>query len=100
MRLGSATPANIDVFPGIAIKFLRSGIHTANSNLLRHSGDFQGKKQFFEEYVSNHVTPPSFLAVLNKFNQASGCQSMTGLSDMCSYTQDGSRVRGSPRFPL
>jgi len=99
MRLGSAFPANIDVFPGIAIKFLRSGIHSANSNLLRNTGELNGRKQFFEEWLSNHVTPPSALTLLNKFNQASACQSMTGLSDMCSYTQDGSRVKGPPQFP-
>jgi len=99
MRLGPALPVSTDgAFPGVAVKFLRTGVHSANSNLLRETGDSDGVKQFFEVGVSNHVAPPSALGLLNKFNQASGCQSMTGLSDLCSYSQDGSLVK-APKFP-
>jgi len=99
MRMGSANPASTDgIFPGVAVKFLRSGTHSGNSNMLRATGASDGAKQFFEVGVSNHVPPPQALALLQKFNQASGCQSMTGLSDMCSYEQDGTFVR-APKFP-
>jgi len=93
MRLGSAMPPESGTFPGIGIKFLRSGIHSANMVALRQNGDESGQIHFFEEPLTNHVAPPSALMALGKFDQASGCLSMLGVSDMCSYSQDGSRVR-------
>jgi len=90
MRLGSATPADGTLFPGLAVKFLRSGIHSANTVALLHSGSAQ--EQFFAGWLTNHVAPPFVLDVVQKFNQPTGCRSMTGLSDMCTYTQDGSQV--------
>lgn len=98
LRLGSAFPPESDIFPGIAVKFLRSGIHSANTVALRQNGAETGQTQFFEEPLSNHVSPGDTLEMLKKFSQASGCRSMTGLSDFCSYTQDGKQAR-SVNFP-
>jgi len=98
LRLGSAFPPETDIFPGMAVKFLRSGIHSANTVLLRQTGAKTGQNQFFEEALSNHVTPSKTLDMLQKFTQASGCRSMTGLSDFCTYEQDGSKAR-SVNFP-
>jgi len=99
MRLGSAFPADIDNFPGIGIKFLRSGRHSANTVALRHSGLLIGnKKHFFEEPLSNHVEPGNAFDMLQKFGQATGCRSMTGLSDFGTYAQDGTQV-STVNFP-
>lgn len=98
MRLGSAMTPDSMTFPGIAIKFLRSGIHSANTVALRQNGDQSGQIHFFEEPLSNHVAPPPMLEKLGKFNQASGCRAMTGISDFCSYSQNGQRV-SSLNFP-
>merc|ERR1740121_819150 len=81
------------MFPGIAIKFLRSGIHSANTVALRTSGKSEEFRDFFESPLSTHVAPDPKLDAIGKFNQGSGCRSMTGISDMCSYTQDGAQVR-------
>jgi len=98
LRLGSAFPPETDIFPGVAVKFLRSGIHSANTVLLRQTGAKTGQNQFFEEALTNHVAPSKTLTMLKKFIQASGCRSMTGLSDFCTYAQDGKRAR-SANFP-
>ena len=47
---------------------------------------------FYGSVFSNHVTPPDELVALGKFQQASGCINMVGLSDACSYTQAGEKV--------
>jgi len=98
MRLGSAMPPESATFPGIGIKFLRSGIHSANTVALRQNGDDSEQIHFFEEPLTTHVAPPAFLEALGKFNQASGCRAMTGISDFCSYSQSGQRV-SSLHFP-
>jgi hypothetical protein len=101
IRMGPAT--NLDAvlgrqfFPGMGIKFLRSGAKSANFVALRATGP-GGSENFFATTISNHVAPPSALVSLNKFQQASGCIDMVGLSDVASYTQDGTKV--SPNFPF
>jgi hypothetical protein len=45
------------------------------------------------------VAPPSALIKLNKFQQASGCIDMVGLSDVCAHNQDGVRVENAV-FPF
>eukprot|EP00928_Gymnodinium_smaydae_P061022 TRINITY_DN4507_c0_g1_i1.p1 TRINITY_DN4507_c0_g1~~TRINITY_DN4507_c0_g1_i1.p1 ORF type:complete len:478 (+),score=45.03 TRINITY_DN4507_c0_g1_i1:81-1436(+) len=84
-------------FPGIAVKFLRSGVQSANFVALRASGS-GGSFNFFDSPLSNHVPPPDALMMLQKFDQASACVSMVGLSDLCSRSQDGSLV-DKPVFP-
>jgi len=102
MRLGSA--ASLDepfagrIFPGFGLKFLRSGVLSADWVSLRSAGDAEGY-DFFESAFSNHVIPQAVLVKLNKFQQASGCIDMVGVSDACTYTQDGKKV-ANPEFPF
>jgi len=102
IRLGSAVSLNEpligNIFPGFGIKFLRSGVHSAGFVGLRKAGK-GGSYNFFDSTFSNHVPPEDALVKLNKFQQASGCIDMVGLSDVCSYTQDGQKV-DKPVFPF
>jgi len=105
IRMGSASSLDTDIaphgtpmFPGLGIKFLRSGVRSADFVALRSSGP-GGSYNFFESMFSNHVTPPPELEALHKFTQASGCPNMVGLSDVCSYTQDGVQAI-DPTFPF
>lgn len=101
MRVGSATslsePVLPKIFPGFGIKFLRSGVRSADWVNLRSIGD-SGSWNFFESEFSTKVAPAAALVKLNKFQQASGCITMVGLSDACTYTQDGEKV-ANPVFP-
>lgn len=65
---------------------------------LRTTGD-AGSYNFFEDPFSNHVAPNPALVKLGKFQQASGCIDMVGLSDACTYTQDGKKS-SKPVFPF
>lgn len=100
VRLGAATPLahGQGLFPGIGIKWFRSGVHSANFVALRATGPSGGSFNYFKGDISNHVPPPIALQALMKFQQASGCISMVGLSDVCKYDQDGSKVN-QPVFP-
>lgn len=86
------------MFPGIGIKFLRSGVKSANFVALRSTGP-GGSWNFFDSEITNHVAPPAALLKLNKFQQASGCVDMVGLSDVCKFNQEGQSV-SQPVFPF
>jgi len=62
---------------------------------LRASGSSGGGYAFFDQEFSKIVAPPAALKALMKFSQASNCQSMVGLSDLCEYAQDGTRSEES-----
>lgn len=103
MRLGSAkeiTTSSGSV-PGMGIKFLRSGVHSANFVVL-HSLDGIKGYNMFSVNQSNHIPPPpsaSATAILaEKFKQASNCVTMVGLSDACTWDATGKRAP-SPVFP-
>lgn len=105
IRLGSASsldglhPPHVPtVFPGFGIKFLRSGVRSANWVSLRKTGP-GGSYNYFDSTFSNHVAPDDALVKLGKFQQASGCIDMVGLSDACTYTQAGEKVN-EPVFPF
>jgi hypothetical protein len=72
LRLGSATTLDFEIFPGLGIKFPRSGVRSASWVALRTSGP-GGSNDFFNSTFSNHVAPPPQLVALHKFQQASGC---------------------------
>lgn len=93
VRMGSATSTegSQGIFPGMGIKFFRSNVHSANFVALRSTGP-GGSNNYFEGDLTNHVSPPSALRALMKFQQASNCISMVGLSDVCTYDQDGSQA--------
>jgi hypothetical protein len=97
IRLGNALPSATS-FPGFGIKWPRSSVHSADLVGLRVSGP-GGSGNFWNTTFSNHVTPPSELLMLNKFQQASGCVSMVGLSNACRFRQDGSE-EPTPVFPF
>jgi len=99
IRMGAAQ--NLDggvMFPGIGVKFLRTGQKSANFVALRSTGP-GGSMNFFADKLTNHVAPPAALVALHKFDQASGCTTMVGLSDVASYSQSGEKV-SSPLFPF
>lgn len=101
LRLGSALVVNIagGVVPGIGMKFFRDGTHSANYVTL-HSLDPHWDYNMFAYNQSNHIaTPPAYaIALGEKFKQASTCITMVGLSDACTWTQDGKKV-ANPVFP-
>jgi len=90
MRLGSASPPEQATQPGLALKFLRSGVHSANTVALRGPA---GSGNFFEEPLSTHGELLEEIDSLGKLSQASGCRTMTGISDLCSYAQNGDQVK-------
>jgi len=101
IRLGSATTLEGlggGLFPGYGIKFLRSGVHSADWVGLRATGP-GGSWDFFNSTFSNHVAPADVLVKTGKFQQASGCITMVGLSDAASLTQAGEKV-AKPVFPF
>merc|ERR1719215_832861 len=102
IRLGSAAsldePLLPKIFPGFGIKFLRSGVRSADWVSLRTIGD-EGSWNFMESQFANHAAPQEALLKLNKFQQASGCIDMVGLSDACTYDQDG-HMFFYPVFPF
>jgi len=102
IRFGSAASLNEPllpkIFPGFGIKFLRSGKRSANWVNLRSVGD-AGSWNFFESQFSNHVAPQAALVKLHKFQQASGCITMVGLSDACTYDEHGKEA-ANPEFPF
>jgi len=99
IRMGSALAMTMGkIFPGVAVKLLRSGVRSANFVALV-AGPTNEDYNFFARNFSTQATPPKALVALNKFQQASDCINQVGLSDVCKYDQDGSMV-ASPRFPF
>lgn len=101
IRMGSANSLDASgkpPFPGLSFKFLRDGVHSGNFVALRGSGDEGGGYAFFDEEFTKIVNPPAALKALMKFNQASDCQSMVGLSDLCAFDQAGIPVE-KVKFP-
>ena len=105
IRLGNALTVDepnplhdTPMFPGYGIKFLRTGVRSADWVGLRRTGA-GGSWDFMNASFSNHVKPDAALLALQKFQQASGCVDMVGLSDACSYGQDGVKVE-TPVFPF
>jgi len=102
IRLGSAASLEIEeggasIFPGYGIKFPRSGMRSANWVGLRAKGS-GGSRDFFADALSNHVAPSDALIKLGKFQQASACINMVGLSEAASFGQDGKAV-AEAEFP-
>lgn len=103
LRMGPAASLDTTIpapamFPGMGIKFLRSGVRSADFVALRSTGP-GGSFNYFSDMLSNHVAPAAALVKLNKFQQASGCITSVGLSDLCTYTQAGEKTE-KPEFPF
>merc|ERR1712232_1418480 len=61
----------------------------------------EGNWDYFSKNMSNHIVPdpaPDKVALGRKFEQATLCATMVGLSDFAGYTQSGQKV-ASPKFP-
>ena len=79
--------------PGLGIKFARTGIHSGSYVAL--NGLDSATWNFMALNFSNHIAAPASAAtkfLANKFQQASQCPTMVGLSDMARYGQDGKKV--------
>jgi len=95
IRMGSALPVDVKsgVVPGIGIKFLRSNIVSANFVALKSLSAIPDQNyNFFSVALSNHIPPGSGYAaklLTKKFKQASQCPTQVGLSDICTYDEEG-----------
>jgi len=100
IRMGSAASleSGPGIFPGFGIKWLRSGVGSADFVALRETGP-GGSWDYFKSTLGNHVAPAGALQKTGKFQQASGCIDMVGLSNVCTWTQDGQKV-DKPVFPF
>ena len=124
IRMGSAKEVSptSGVVPGIGFKFMRSGKQSGNfvslislntlpslqpepkrsfSNPFPHSP--AKNYNFFADSFSNAVKPELGLttALSFKFQQASGCSTGVGLSDICKYNAAGIEVpQDQIRFPF
>lgn len=93
IRLSLAGPINktSGIGSGGAVKFFRSGRSSANF-VFMDSIKLIGHNNFFAVTMTNHL-PAGFPANLGpKFCQAQRCINKVGLSDVCTYDQDGEKV--------
>jgi hypothetical protein len=103
IRLGSAIPLNRKegISPGAGIKFFRSGKPSANFVLLNKIGPITDSN-FFAVPLANHVPehiPMKLIPAVLKFCQAKTCPTKVGLSDLCTYDQDGNKS-DNVKFPF
>ncbi|KAL6052660.1 hypothetical protein QOT17_018455 [Balamuthia mandrillaris] len=90
--------------PGMALKFLRDGVPSANF-VAMFALTGQNCTNFFEHDFTNHVpdlgknAPFQFRAIKAAFAKASKWPTFVGLSDVAKYTQDGKLV-SKPVFPF
>ena len=104
IRMGpaAAVTTSSGVIPGLGVKFMRSGVQSANYVALVTLGPLPDNSyDFFQSNFTNHIPPPTgALSILaKKFNQASQCATQVGLSDMAQYDIDGNKV-ADPVFPF
>lgn len=98
IRLGSALPVTktTGVVPGVGVKFLRTGVEAANYVALNNLGPLPDNSyNFFQLPLTTHIPAPGALAqkiLAKKFIQASQCITMVGLSDVCTYHTNGTKV--------
>ena len=93
-----AKGSGIDLVPGVGVKFLRTGVDSANFMLLHSLDPLPSNNfNFFAETVSNHIS----IKVLRvqKFCQAGHCLGKVGISHMTTHDQDGNEVT-QPNFPF
>jgi hypothetical protein len=99
LRMGNAMDMSAMSFPGMGIKFLRTGVKSANFVTLREHGATSSNWNYFGAPQSNNVSPPDVLVRTHKFQQATGCISRVGLSDLCAYDQAGRKATPELKFP-
>ena len=100
MRLGGGVdfldPTSPGFLPGIAVKFLRSGASSANFVLFHELNPLpNGNHNIFSTSLSNHVPEEisdiTTIAAAKKFCQTGHCITKVGLSNVCTYDQDGNQ---------
>ena len=92
LRMGNAMDMRAMSFPGMGFKFLRTGVKSANFVTLRLGGATSSNWNYFGAPQTNNVAPPDALVLTGKFQQATGCVSRVGLSDLCAYDQAGQKA--------
>mmetsp|Transcript_51357 Transcript_51357/g.65753 ORF Transcript_51357/g.65753 Transcript_51357/m.65753 type:complete len:271 (-) Transcript_51357:174-986(-) len=104
VRLGPALECTTStgLVPGLGIKFMRSGVKSADYVALVSLDPLPDKNyNFFATNFSNHIPQPTSAAdkaICEKFRQGTSCVLQVGLSDMAAYTVDGETVE-NPVFP-
>jgi hypothetical protein len=105
VRMSLATkPNKIGITPGLALKFLRTGQHSANMFAL-YSTSPQTGFNFFAHDLTNHIPEPfhgadTVLKLLrSRFANASKFPNFIGLSDMALYDEHGKKAQ-QPKFPF
>lgn len=91
LALGSRNSAYV---PGLALKFLRNGMYSANV-MAMEGIDGQESGNFFERDFSNHITEAKAFTrqlLTRKFARTYEPPGMVGLSDVASFTEQGSPV--------
>jgi len=101
IRMGSAIKMKPDgIVPGNSIKFMRTGVHSANLlTLHKVSSKGLGWDHFINQ--STHVNQvENFKQWVGgqKFNQATNCINKLGHSDLCTWSQNGTKA-AEPIFP-
>jgi len=100
VRLGlAAAPDDEGITPGIGFKFPRTGVPSGDF-VSMHNTDGGQPWNFFASNMSNHISPAVGPKVLlaKKFEDATICSGMVGLSHLAAWDQNGNRV-SSPKFP-
>jgi len=105
MRFSAAVaPVPIDgITPGVAIKFLRDQIPSANAFSMRHFAG-QNSWNFFKHDWSNHppdfgvFAPPQLIALKVKFSTGSSWPFKMGLAELAKFDQQGN-IEPQPSFP-
>ena len=97
VRLSLAAPSDASqTTPGIAVKFFRDGIKSANFMAMYRLEGQEGdqKDNFFLNNFSNHVLPPTELKLklLSDQFEKVAQSTMVGLSDIAKYTHAGEEV--------
>jgi len=109
IRMGPATDpyssgSGRDLVPGIGVKFLRTGVNSANFMLLHSLEPLpENNFNFFAETMSNHIPAEAnslqLKLMVQKFCQTGHCLSKVGISHLTTYDQDGNTVE-EPKFPF
>ena len=88
--------------PGISLKWLRTGVPSANTVAMFMATGQPGEWNFFEHELRSHVeavNDPAVKAVLYKSSGITDWVYATGLSHWAEYTEDGHK-ENSPVFPF
>jgi len=97
LSTGRGVDATSGIDPAVALKFPRSQEHSGD--VLFSSFNIEKSYDFFKPNISNHIPLPKYNDTLEfktlaaKLNTVSSCPAMLGLSDLCSFDQDGTRPK-------